>query len=296
LDFRVASELFAKYKEITPEALRSLHITTKHQGRVVPTIGGLLLFGKARLDWFPDAWVRAGRFAGIDRSRLVDSVEIRSYLPQAAEEAIAFVQKHLQREAVIGAVRRQDRWTVPPVAIREAVINAIVHADYAQRGAPIRIAIFDNRIEVDNPGLLPFGLTVEDIRRGVSKLRNRVIGRVFHELHLIEQWGSGIQRMTSACVDAGLAPPELEEVGTHFRVTIGKVRVEKARTDARDRAILAELSKTESLSTAAIARRIKLSPRATHTRLRSLTERGLVVEIGTGPHDPRRRYALSQMH
>jgi len=182
------------------------------------------------------------------------------------------------------------------VAIREAVINAIAHADYAQRGSPIRIAIFDNRIEVDNPGLLPFGLTVEDIRRGVSKLRNRVIGRVFHELHLIEQWGSGIQRMTSACVDAGLEAPALEEVGTHFRVTIGKARVEKARTDTRDRSILAELGKTESLSTAEIARRIRLSPRATLTRLRSLAERGLIVEIGTGPHDPRRRYALSQMH
>ena len=296
LDFRAASELFAKYKKITPEAFRSLHVTTKHGGRIVPTTGGLLLFGKARLEWFPDAWVRAGRFAGTDRSRLVDSVEIRSYLPQAADEAIAFVQKHLQREAVIGAVRRQDRWTVPPVAIREAVINAIAHADYAQRGSPIRIAIFDNRIEVDNPGLLPFGLTVEDIRQGVSKLRNRVIGRVFHELHLIEQWGSGIQRMTSACVDAGLEAPALEEIGTHFRVTIGKARVEKARTDTRDRSILAELGKTESLSTAEIARRIRLSPRATLTRLRSLAERGLIVEIGTGPHDPRRRYALSQMH
>jgi ATP-dependent DNA helicase RecG len=51
--------------------------------------------------------------------------------------------------------------------------------------APVRVAIFDNRVEVDNPGLLPFGLTIEDITRGVSKLRNRVIGRVFHELKLV---------------------------------------------------------------------------------------------------------------
>jgi len=54
-------------------------------------------------------------------------------------------------------------------------MNAIVHADYAQQGAPIRIAIFDDRIEIENPGLLPFGLTIEDIMQGVSKLRNRVI-------------------------------------------------------------------------------------------------------------------------
>jgi ATP-dependent DNA helicase RecG len=91
-------------------------------------------------------------------------------------------------------------------------LNAIVHADYAQQGAPIRIALFDDRIEIENPGLLPFGLTIEDIMQGVSKLRNRVIGRAFHELHLIEQWGSGIQRMTAACQEAGLEAPRLESV------------------------------------------------------------------------------------
>jgi len=153
----------------------------------VPTVGGALLFGKNRLDRFPDAWVQAGRFAGSDRSKLIDSVEIRSYLPIAAEESVAFVRKHTTREAVIGQVRRADRWTLPSAALREAVINAIVHADYAAQGAPIRIALFDDRLEVENPGLLPVGLTIEDIEKGVSKLRNRVIGRVFHALNLIEQ-------------------------------------------------------------------------------------------------------------
>jgi ATP-dependent DNA helicase RecG len=99
------------------------------------------------------------------------------------------------------------------------------HADYAQQGAPIRVALFDDRIEIENPGLLPFGLTIEDIMQGVSKLRNRVIGRVFHELHLIEQWGSGIQRKTAACQEAGLEAPRLEEIGMHFRVTISSARV-----------------------------------------------------------------------
>jgi len=75
----------------------------------------------------------------------------------------------MSREALIGPVRRTDRWTVPPVAVREAIINAIVHADYAERGSPIRVAVFNDRIEVENPGLLPLGLTIDDIRKGVSK-------------------------------------------------------------------------------------------------------------------------------
>lgn len=293
IDFRAASEFFAPYRPVTSAAWNTLRITTSHQGRQVPTIGGLLLFGKDRFSRFPDAWIQAGRFAGATRVRLLDSVEIRSMLPRAAEEAVAFARKHLTQESVIEGLRREERWSVPLVAIREAVMNAIVHADYAQQGSPIRLALFDDRIEIENPGLLPFGLTIEDIRQGVSKLRNRVIGRVFHELRLIEQWGSGIQRMTAACQEAGLDVPKLEEIGVHFRVTISCARVGQPRADDTDRRILALFADGTALSTAQVAKHVGLSQRATLTRLKALIGRGLLVEIGTGPHDPRRQYMLA---
>ena len=187
-----------------------------------------------------------------------------------------------------------DRWSLPPVAVREAVINAVVHADYAQRGAPIRVSIFDDRLEVENPGLLPFGLTVEDLPRGISKLRNRVIGRVFHTLGLIEQWGSGIQRMNAACRDAGLAEPVFEEIALRFRVTIATGRVGQPLLDETDQAILTFLASGEGQPTSAIAKEIDLTPRATRTRLARLVGRGLVHEIGTSPQDPRRRYYRSE--
>jgi Putative ATP-dependent DNA helicase recG C-terminal len=99
--------------------------------------------------------------------------------PPGEEEAIAFVQKQSWQGATIGAVRRSDRWSLPPEAVREALINAVVHTDDSQRGAPIRLSIFDDRLEIENPGLQPFGLTVKDLPRGMSKRRNRVIGHVF---------------------------------------------------------------------------------------------------------------------
>ena len=104
-------------------------------------------------------------------------------------------------------------------------MNAVVHADYAQRGSPIRIAVFADRIEIDSPGLLVPGLTIDDLWRGVSKLRNHVVGRVFHELTLMEEWGSGIRRMRAECENAGLAAPLLEEIGTQFRVTLSSLAV-----------------------------------------------------------------------
>jgi predicted HTH transcriptional regulator len=221
LDFRAASESFAAFRKLGRRDLETLRLLTDHQGRKVPTVAGMILFGKDRERHFPDAWIQAGRFQGSDRSDILDRVEIRALPVRAIEEAITFVQKHALHGAEIGGVRRKERWNLPPVAVREAIINAVAHTDYAQRGAPIRVSIFDDRLEIENPGLLPLGLTVEDLPRGVSKLRNRVIGRVFHALGLIEQWGSGIQRMSAACRDAGLAAPVFEELATRFRVTIG---------------------------------------------------------------------------
>ncbi|MCB9473185.1 MAG: putative DNA binding domain-containing protein [Candidatus Delongbacteria bacterium] len=294
LDFRAASESFAPFRDLGRRELETLRLVTQYQGSKVPTVGGMLLFGKDRERHFPDAWIQAGRFAGIDKTHILDRVEIRSMPVRAVEEAIHFVEKHAWHGAEIGAVRRTDRWTLPPEAVRESVINAVVHTDYAQRGAPIRLSIFDDRLEVENPGLLPFGLTIEDLPHGISKLRNRVIGRTFHALGLVEQWGSGIQRMTATCQAAGLAAPIFEELATRFRVTIHTTRIGPLAIDETDQAILQLLGHGNGQATSAVAMSIGLSTRATRTRLARMVGRGLVREIGTGPQDPQRRYVLAE--
>lgn len=290
VDFRAASESFAPVRKLARRDLETLRLLTSHQGRLVPSVGGLLLFGRDRRTAFPDAWIQAGRFQGVDRARIVDHTDLVSHLPEAIEGAVAFVEKHNARRADIGRLRREDRWSVPPVAVREAIVNAVAHADYSQRGAPIRLALFDDRLEVENPGLLPFGLTLEDLPRGVSKLRNRVIGRVLHELGLMEQWGSGVQRMIAACRDSGLAPPIWEELGTRVRVTIPLTGARRLKVDEKDEAILAILQGGEGRSTRVIAEAIGLTPRAARSRLASLVARGVVREIGTSPQDPQRLY------
>ncbi len=293
VDFRAASESFAEIRKLRTTDMETLRLIAPYQGRNVPTIGGMLLFGKDRHRFFPDAWIQAARFHGTNRSRIVDRVEIRSLPVSAIDEAIAFVEKHSIHGAEVIKTRRQEKWNLPPLAVREAVINAVTHTDYSQTGAPLRIAIFEDRLEVENPGLLPFGLTVEDLHRGISKLRNRVIGRVFNALGLVEQWGSGIQRMISACQDSGLPPPSFEEIGTRFRVTIYTERVGRPLLDDTDRAILDTLADDRGHLTSEIAKAIGLTPRATRTRLGKLVDRGLIREIGTGPKDPRRRYFRS---
>ena len=296
LDFRAASESFAPVRKLNKRDLETLRLITTHQGRKVPTVGGVLLFGQDRERHFPDAWIQAGRFDGTDKRRILDQAEIRALPVRAIEEAIAFVAKHSLHGADIGAVRRKERWNLPPVAVREAMINAVAHADYAQRGAPTRVSIFDDRFEIENPGLLPFGLTIEDLEHGVSKLRNRVIGRVFHSLGLIEQWGSGIQRMIAACREAGLADPRFEEIATRFRVTIFTTRATRPALDDTDQAIVDALSDGTGRLTSEIAAVIGLTPRATRTRLARLVGNGLLREVGTGPQDSKRRYFSASLH
>jgi predicted HTH transcriptional regulator len=257
-----------------------------------PTTGGLLLFGRRRQQRFPDAWIQAARFQGGDRSVILDGAELRGDLPTAVEEAMAFALRNLTRSSAITGLRRADEFAVPPVALREALVNAVVHADYSQRGAPIRLAIHDDRVEITSPGLLPSGLTLSDLDHGVSRLRNRVLGRVFFALRLVEQWGSGVARMRRAMAEAGLPTPDLREVGLTFRVSLGTERTGEPLAEGKDEVILDLLAAEGALSTSAVAARVGLSDRATRTRLRNLVERGLVTEIGSGPNDPQRKYAL----
>ncbi|WP_439642966.1 ATP-binding protein [Gemmatimonas sp.] len=294
LDFRAASESFKPTRTLRRRDLETLRLLTTHQGHTVPTVGGMLLFGRERERHFPDAWIQAGRFSGRDKAKIVDGAEFRGLPVAAIDAAIAFIEKHSLHGAEIGKVRRMERWSLPPVAVREAVINAVAHADYAQRGAPIRVSIFDDRLEIENPGLLPFGLTVADLAHGISKLRNRVIGRVFHALGLIEQWGSGIQRMTAACREAGLQDPLFEEIATRFRTTIFTSQVNPPTLDDTDQAIVDRLSDGQGKLTSEIAAVIGLTSRATRTRLARLAGNGLVREVGSGPQDPKRRYFLAK--
>jgi ATP-dependent DNA helicase RecG len=220
LDREAITAAFEGIRSINDQDLHSLRVLTRVQGRVVPTAGGVLLFGRDRERWFPDAWLQCARFVGTTKAGIFDQLDIHAPLPQALEQALAFLKKHAVRSADFQELRRVDRWSIPLASLREALTNALVHADYSQRGAPIRVAFFDDRIEIENPGVLIPGLTIDDLPRGISRLRNRVISRVFRELGLIEQWGSGVPVILEEAASQQLPSPVFEEVGLRFRVTL----------------------------------------------------------------------------
>ena len=220
LDRKAIERDFDGRRKVDVKMLQSLRILVKDQGRLVPSQGGILLYGEDRRQYFDDAWIQCGRFIGKDKADIFDHIDIEEPLPKSVDEVLLFLKKHAMRGADFSEIRRKDIWSIPVNILREVVVNALVHADYSRRGTPTRVAFFDDRIEIESPGLLLPGLTVEDMKQGVSQLRNPVIARVFRELELVEQWGSGIPGIFRQAAAAKLPEPLIEELAGRVRFTV----------------------------------------------------------------------------
>lgn len=133
-----------------------------------------------------------------------------------------FAMVYIAKSGRIEVLQRIDTYKVPLAAVRESLVNAVVHRDYSISGSDIKFAIFDDRIEITSPGALPKALDVDDILSGRSEIRNRVIARFFKEINFIEQWGTGIGKILQACRETGLRDPEFRESGLFFKVTLYK--------------------------------------------------------------------------
>ncbi|MBF0696727.1 ATP-binding protein [Actinomyces bowdenii] len=217
LDLASLSDLRGRPTSV--DDLLALGLAVRHGTGIVPTNAGILAACPDPTRFLPSAWVQCGRLRGPHGTDIFDQTEIHGPMPLAVDQAMNFLLKHAYKTAVFGEVRRRDVYSIPVEPIREVIVNALVHASYAERGTPIRIGFYDDRIQVDSPGLLLPGMTVETMRR-VSRLRNPALARIFREAGIMEQWGTGVQRVFAQVAEAGLPEPVIEEVQDRVRVTI----------------------------------------------------------------------------
>ena len=140
------------------------------------------------------------------------------------EQAYQFVLRKIHLGAEFDGLYRQDVYEIPPEAIRELIINAAVHRSYLDHGA-IQVAIYDDRLEVTSPGKLPMGQTLERMQEGYSKIRNEALAYAFSYMNLIEHWGSGIPRITSQVMAAGLRAPEFIGGDVDLRINVYRRKI-----------------------------------------------------------------------
>ena len=253
--------------------------------------GCYLLFAKN--DVF-DATISIGRFA--TETSIKDSVVLRTDLFTEVDATLAFLRKHINKNYIItGDPQREERWEYPLEALREIVVNMIVHRDYQNAGDSI-IKIFDHKIEFYNPGGLGNGLTISALQAGTytSYARNRKIADLFREAGIIEKYGSGIKRITNAFIDYGLTVPVFEDFQNGFRVTVfdGSVlNKDNVTEDVTDKVtdkvtdnqmkILQLIQKNERITTNELAIRLNISQRKIKVNIAKLKEKELLLRVGS---------------
>ena len=117
----------------------------------------------------------------------------------------------------INGVVHDEKYEFPPKAIRELIINAAIHRNY-QMSSSVQVAVYDDRVEISSTGTLYGTLTLEEALSGRSSVRKKTLARTLEKVHVLEEWGSGFQRVNTLCREYGVALPEFTEIGDMFRV------------------------------------------------------------------------------
>ncbi len=162
--------------------------------------------------------IKLAVFEGSKKSVFKDRRELAGSLLAQLEEAYAYIDRYNRTRAEFEGLNRIDMRDYPPEAVREALLNAVVHRDYAYSGSTL-ISLFDDRIVFVTLGGLVREISFEDILLGVSALRNRHLADVFYRLRLIEAYGTGMLKMNE-CYDAYAVKPQIETSDNAFKITL----------------------------------------------------------------------------
>jgi ATP-dependent DNA helicase RecG len=201
------------------------------------TVAGLLLFGKNPKRYVPQAGIDAAAYNGREKDyaarertslrgpmvalRAADGSTVETGL---VEEAVEFVRRNtaMNTELVDGA-RRRDRWDYPEEAVREAVVNALVHRDYLLSGTDIELSVYSDRLEIISPGRLTNGITTERMRIGCRAARNQLLKDTMRDYGYMEHMGMGVPRkILKSMRERNGTEPDLTEDGERFLVRLWK--------------------------------------------------------------------------
>jgi len=212
-------------KDVTTNTLLSWGVLVEQDGVLLPTNAFALLSGNPILQ----TQIQCGVFKGTTRAIFVDRREFTGSIQNQIEEAYQYVLAKINLGAKISGLYRQDEYELPIGSVREIIANAVTHRSYLEPGN-VQVVLYDDRLEVTSPGMLLNGVTIEKIRDGYSKVRNRAIANAFAYMKIIEQWGSGIPRMFEEFKECRLKEPELIDLDGDFRVNFYRIVLDTTRT------------------------------------------------------------------
>ena len=199
------------------DILINLGVAVKKEESICLNNAGILFFAKNLKQFYPQAYITCARYKGETRTNVIDRLDLKGDLIEQAEEATKFLLKNTRLAyKFTGKPAREEIPEYPTEAIREGIINAIMHRDYFEKGSNVYLNIYSDRVEIINPGGL-FKITKKELGKRASR-RNEIIANLFHRIEFGEKLGSGIKRMNELMVQSGLTKPKLDISKNFFEI------------------------------------------------------------------------------
>ncbi|MCK4390886.1 MAG: putative DNA binding domain-containing protein [Desulfobacterales bacterium] len=256
-------------------------ILRKNNGDIFPTFLGVVLFGKKdlpELRGFDYSKIKITRYKGIDRTEILSTQFFEPPLALKVGSIIDYTLSELPETQKLVGAKRQRIPLLPAFAVREAVINAIVHRDYSLKGASVQVDIFSDSCEITSPGVLPGTLSIDLLGQGISEIRNRSLARIFRGAGFMEELGSGISRMIQEMKNSGNPGPAFEEKGQYFCVTLRA----KPQMTFHLEVLYQTLRSKGALSSSQISKKTNIHQNTAIKRLRELIDLEIIEKIGLG--------------
>lgn len=207
----------------TEKVLMNLGLADKFENTVLPTVAGFLIFSVGdpqRLRDFSRYVIRCVSFSGDSvSSPIIDKQDIVGSLDQQIDEMQKFILKNIKLKAVISGTKRVEEYEYPEDAIRELVANSVIHRDYMITETYTQVNVFSNRIEISNPGNLPPGVTVANIKDSQFS-RNEILAEILKDMDYLEEYGRGIDIVFSRMSEMGLLGPIFKNMSNSFKVIL----------------------------------------------------------------------------
>lgn len=251
-----------------------------------PCHGAVLLFARHPQQFIPEAQTKCARFAGTSSVEFLDERTLDGTLLHQLDEALAFVARNTQQALrITGRPAREVVPEYPAEAVREALVNALCHRDYAVTGT-VQVRIYDDRLEVWNPGRLPPELSIEKLHHAhPSRPHNPRLAQALHRARVIEHWGTGTLRIIKDCESRGINVEFSAESGdfvVRFRKTAAAVPTEKGTLNARQKKALAFVQEHGGISNSEYQRLVGVSERKALEDLLELVAAGKCKRTGRG--------------
>jgi len=265
-----------------------------------PTRAAILLIGKEPQRFYPTAFIKAGRFKS--PTLIVDDKEFGGTLFQQLDDIMAWFRNRLETKLLIGSgklpvvhppsssmLERQEVWEYPLDALREAIANSICHRSYKSL-ATTAVRLYDDHLEIWNPGNLPLQLHPEDLMHVHNSYPpNKLIAGAFFNVGIIERWGTGTLRIVEALQQQGLPPPEFNvsspdtfKLVIHAGASRPDQRAAGVPLNERQLGAIEYLKSNTAITTAEYQELFGASKATSKRDLADLVNQRFVVQTGSG--------------